>query len=593
MEIEKEKQLASLTTFGVEATSTFYAEYSSLRELEWLSRQPEYLNHEVIHIGGGSNILFIGSWPGLVIRSAIKGITTYPSKDGRVFVIAGAGEKWTDLVEWTIAEGLAGLENLSGIPGSVGAAPVQNVGAYGVEAGDRIFSVECFDTLTRKTISFKAADCQFGYRDSRFKHDWKGRYYVLRVSFLLDRSDKASELSYGPLKSLADRLGHTPSPAEVAEEVKKIRNEKLPDPEELGSAGSYFKNPVVHAGFFKERVLPLAPDMPYHNAGEKRVKLSAAWLIDHAGLKGRSIGNAEVYPKQPLVIVNRGGATGKEVRELGEEVRSIVHQKIEVLLKPEVNIIDPEIKVTVFGSGTSKGVPEIGCPCSVCSSEDPRDKRLRSSVLVETRGLKILIDASPDFRQQMLRSGTKELDALIVTHSHQDHVGGMDDLRPFCMEGAFPIYLRPDVAHDLRTRFEYCFRPAPWPGAPVLDLKEISDSPFLINGLKIIPVEVHHGPLPIFGYRIGNFAYITDAKTIAESEKEKLRDLDVLVLNALRYRDHFSHLTLEEALALIEELKPKRAYLTHMSHDIGLHAELEKRLPENVKPAYDGLVITC
>lgn len=593
MEIEKEKQLAPLTTFGVEATAAFYAEYSSLRELEWFSRQPEYLDYEVLHIGGGSNLLFTGHWPGLVLRSAIKGITTYPSRDGRVFVIVGAGEKWADLVDWTLAEGLAGLENLAGIPGSVGASPVQNVGAYGVEAGDKIFSVECFDTMTRQTVRFKASDCRFGYRDSRFKHEWKGRYYVLRVSFLLERSDKASVLTYGPLKSLTEKLGHTPAPAEVAAEVKRIRNEKLPDPSELGSAGSYFKNPVIHAGFFEQRVLPLAPDIPNHKVDEKRVKLSAAWLIDHAGLKGRRLGGAEVYPKQPLVIVNTGQATGNEVRQLGDEVREAVHRRFEVLLKPEVNIIDPKIKVTMFGTGTSKGVPEIGCSCAVCTSADSRDKRLRASALVETGGLKILIDASPDFRQQMLRSGTKELDALLVTHSHQDHVGGMDDLRPFCLDGAFPIYVRPDVARDLRTRFEYCFRPAPWPGAPVLDLREITNEPFMVEGLKITPVEVNHGPLPIFGYRIGNFAYITDAKTIDDREKEKLHGLDVLVLNALRERNHFSHLTLEEALKLIEELKPKRAYLTHMCHDIGLHTELEKLLPDTVKPAYDGLVITC
>ncbi|MDE6340317.1 MAG: MBL fold metallo-hydrolase, partial [Muribaculaceae bacterium] len=249
------------------------------------------------------------------------------------------------------------------------------------------------------------------------------------------------------------------------------------------------------------------------------------------------------------------------------------------------------MKVTVLGSGTSKGVPEVGCECRVCRSEDSHDKRLRASVLVETAGLRLLIDPSPDFRQQALRMRLADIDAVLVTHSHYDHVGGFDDLRPFCASDDLPVYVRKDVDADLRRRLDYCFREHLYPGVPTFDMHIIDNKPFYINGVKIEPVEVMHGNLPIYGYRIGDFAYITDAKTINEEEKEKLEGLDVLIINSLRDNPHFAHLSLSEALDLISELKPKTAYLTHFNHEAGLHRELEERTPENVHPAYDGMRI--
>lgn len=591
IDIIENKDITSLTTFGIPVKARYFAEYSSERELLAISRREEFLNNEVLHIGGGSNLLFLNDFNGLVLHSTIKGIKEYRKDDDTVYAIAGAGEKWTDFVEWCLARNLAGVENLAHIPGEVGASAIQNVGAYGVEAKDVIHTVECFDTLSRKTVIFSNEECEFGYRDSLFKHDEvRGRYYVLRVSFKLNPDGKARHLDYGPLRSLEERLGREPSIREVAEEVTEVRKNKLPEPGETGSAGSFFKNPVVSTHFY-EKMKEEYPDMPGYPAGEGLTKLSAAWLIDHSGMKGFRIGGAEVYKKQPLVIVNAGDATAADVRRLADEVILRVRSNFYVTLKPEVNFIDTSITVTVLGSGTSKGVPEIGCVCRVCSSEDPHDKRLRASVLVETRGLRLLIDPSPDLREQALRLRLADIDAVLVTHSHYDHVGGFDDLRPFCGNFDLPIYLRKDVDEDLHRRLDYCFREHPYPGVPTFDMHDVGDEPFYINGLKIIPVEVMHGKLPILGYRIGDFAYVTDAKTISDVEKEKLDDLDVLIINSLRDKPHFAHFSYAEAIEMVKELKPKRAYLTHFGHEAGLHTELETRCQENVKPSYDGMVI--
>lgn len=592
MNIEYDKDITHLTTFGVPAGAAMYAEYSSEKELLQISRTQEFIDNEVLSIGAGSNLLFINKFKGLLLHSRITGIKDYRKNDDIVYVIAGAGEKWSTLVDWCVLHGYAGLENMAGIPGDVGASAVQNVGAYGAEASDFIYSVECFDTETRSAVTLKNADCGFGYRDSKFKHEWKQRYIVMRVSFRLKPSLLSSNLEYKPLKEFAENLGRTPTIAETASEIKRIRDSKLPDPTEIGSAGSFFKNPVVGAYYFQEEIKPRGKEMPVHPADEGRVKLSGAWLIDKAGLKGYRVGGAEVWPGQPLVIANTGGATSQDVENVAAHVIKTVREKYGVELHPEVNFIDSSIKVTVLGSGTSKGIPEIGCTCHTCTSDDPHDKRLRASVLVETHGLKILIDASPDLRQQALRNDISSLDAVLFTHQHYDHVGGVDDLRPFCASGDLPIFTNPQTAKDLRTRVDYCFRDHPYPGVPKLDLHEVECRPFYIDGLKITPVEVLHGKLPIYGYRIGNFAYVTDAKTIPDSEKEKLRNLDVLILNCLRIRqEHFAHLILPEALSLIDELKPKRCILTHACHMLGRHEEVSHILPSGVEYAYDGEII--
>lgn len=584
-----------MTTFGVPASAALFAEYSTVKQLTKITRSSEWLNNEVLHIGGGSNLLFVNRYDGLVLHSAIKGIMRYDKDPDTTYVIAGAAENWSDLVDWCVAEGLAGLENLAAIPGEVGAAPVQNVGAYGVEAADVIHNVECFDTLRRETVTLSHDECCFAYRDSMFKHEGRGRYYVLRVSFRLRPTTEASNLSYGPLRRLEERLGHRPDISEVLAEIKAIRAAKLPDPAVIGSAGSFFKNPVIGEFHFKELQKKLQTkglELPHYTQADGSEKLAAGWLIEHAGLKGYHIGGAYVYPDQCLVIANDGSATGADVVSLARHISDRVQAEFGIRLHPEVNYIDTSMTIRMLGTGTSKGVPEVGCRCDVCMSSDLHDKRTRCSCLVSTHGMNILIDVSPDFRQQAIDAGIGGIDAILVTHSHFDHIGGLEDLRPLCGEHDIPIYVREDVENDLHNRLSYAFVEHPYPGVPTFDLHKITDSKFSINGLQIEPINVLHGRKPIFGYRIGDFAYITDAKVIDEEERDKLRGLKLLIVNALRHEDHFAHFTLDEALELIADVKPEQAILTHFSHEIGLHSDLDASLPSDVHPGYDGLTIT-
>jgi len=249
------------------------------------------------------------------------------------------------------------------------------------------------------------------------------------------------------------------------------------------------------------------------------------------------------------------------------------------------------MKLTFLGTGTSTGVPQLRCGCPTCRSDDPRDKRLRASVLVETGGRRLLIDCGPDFREQMLREGSPDIDALLLTHIHYDHVGGIDDLRPWCRHGHhFDIHCTADVESDLRARLPYCFTEHPYPGVPSFRMLRIHpENDFIAAGINVTPLPVMHYRLPIIGFRIGDTAYITDAKTVPESTLLRLRGLDTLVVNALRPAEHLSHMNLEQAVALASRVGARRTLFTHISHDMPPHASVS--LPPGISLAYDGLTV--
>ncbi|ADV43863.1 MBL fold metallo-hydrolase [Bacteroides helcogenes] len=249
------------------------------------------------------------------------------------------------------------------------------------------------------------------------------------------------------------------------------------------------------------------------------------------------------------------------------------------------------MKLRILGSGTSTGVPEIGCTCSVCASADPRDNRLRASSLLHTDDAVILIDCGPDFREQMLRMlSFEKIDGVLITHEHYDHVGGLDDLRPFCRFGEIPVYSDTYTATHLRARMPYCFVDKVYPGVPRIYLWEVEAGiPFYVHHTEIMPVRIMHGKLPILGYRIGQrLGYVTDMLTMPEASYEQLEGVDVLVMNALRLQPHATHQNLSEALKVANRIGAKETYLIHMSHHIGLHAEVSEQLPPHVHLAYDG-----
>lgn len=259
-----------------------------------------------------------------------------------------------------------------------------------------------------------------------------------------------------------------------------------------------------------------------------------------------------------------------------------------------VLLLQTTMKLTFLGTGTSQGIPVIGCTCEICTSADVKDNRLRTSAMLEVNQKIIVIDTGPDFRQQMLRAKPNMVNAVVYTHEHKDHIAGMDDIRPFNFKSgkALDIFASNQVITALKRDYHYVFNEFRYPGVPEVNLHEINgNQAFEVEGVKIIPIKLLHYKLPVLGYRVNNVAYITDASYISDSEKEKLKNLDVLVLNALRKKKHISHFNLDEALEVARELNPKRTFLTHISHLMGKHAEVSLELPKNVFLAYDGLVV--
>lgn len=336
MEIRKNQPLAPLTTFRVPASAETYARFAAEDEiLDFLARHP-LANRRRMVLGGGSNLLFVEDFDGVLLHPALQGVAVHQVRRGHVLLKAMAGENWDDLVALAVANGWGGIENLSHIPGSVGASAVQNIGAYGVEVKDVIERIEAISIPERRKVMIRPQDCGFAYRYSHFKGPWQGRFLVTAVVFRLCRQP-ALVTHYPGVRQAVEQIGAL-NLENLRRAIAALRQGKLPDPARLGNAGSFFKNPVVSRALL-DGLLPDFPDLPRYPQGEKGFKLAAAWLIEKCGWKGRVIGNAAVHDRQALVLVNRGGATGREIYELSEQVRRSVCEKFGVDLEREVLVV--------------------------------------------------------------------------------------------------------------------------------------------------------------------------------------------------------------------------------------------------------------
>ena len=330
--------LLSHNTFGIDARCTRFIEPATAEEVidACLSLKGDPL--PTMTIGGGSNLLLTKDFDGNVIHPAISGIDTVGETDSHTLVRVGSGVVWDDFVATAVEQGWHGAENLSLIPGEAGASAVQNIGAYGAEVKDIIEEVEAVDTATGKVIAISAAECRYGYRQSRFKQDWRGRFIVTHVTYRLAKTF-TPQLDYGNIRSrLASQGIDSPTPRQLREAIVNIRREKLPDPAVEGNAGSFFMNPVVSRDLF-DRIAAHYPSVPHYDTGDGKVKIPAGWMIEQCGWKGSSLGRAGVHSKQALVLVNRGGATGSEIVALSDRIRHDVKEQFGIDIHPEVNII--------------------------------------------------------------------------------------------------------------------------------------------------------------------------------------------------------------------------------------------------------------
>jgi len=337
LQIQENVSLKNFNTFGIDVFAKYFVEIGDPNELIELFADPQWLQMERLVLGGGSNMLFKKDFDGLVIRMNIRGID-HRINHNEVVVVAGAGEVWNDLVNYCVAHEYAGLENLSLIPGSVGASPIQNIGAYGVELQDVFLTCNAFEIASGKFKTFTKEDCRFGYRDSVFKVDVKGQYIIVSVKFLLSLVPD-TKLHYGAIKDeLAKREITSPTIKDVSQVVSHIRVSKLPDPSTIGNAGSFFKNPVIPVDEFKA-IQSYFPDIVNYPADDGDIKLAAGWMIEQCGWKGKVVGNTGTWKNQALVLVNHGGATGEEVYSLSSQIIDSVYSKFGVTLEREVNII--------------------------------------------------------------------------------------------------------------------------------------------------------------------------------------------------------------------------------------------------------------
>jgi len=329
----KDYSLKGHNTFGIEAKCRRFLEYESVEEAQAVAEMLRAQTTPYIIIGGGSNLLLTKDFEGIVVHSAMKGVTF----DGEC-MCCGSGEVWDDMVALSIRQGLYGMENLSLIPGDVGASAVQNIGAYGAEAKDLIASVEAVEIASGAVVTFLGEDCGYGYRQSRFKQAWKDRYLITRVTYQLSATFEP-RLDYGNIRAELERQGiNEPTAQQVRDTVIAIREAKLPDPKVMGNAGSFFMNPIVSREKY-EQLAKQYEGMPHYEVDADHIKIPAGWMIDQCGWKGKSLGRAGVHDKQALVLVNRGGATGEEIVALCETIRKDVEAKFGIAIHPEVNIV--------------------------------------------------------------------------------------------------------------------------------------------------------------------------------------------------------------------------------------------------------------
>jgi len=336
--IRENVSLQKYNTFGIDVTASFFCEFTSTDELSSILSDPDFRNVPVLILGGGSNILFTKNFEGLVLKNSIPGIQLLEQRDHSFLVKAGAGVVWHQLVDWCIGKNYRGIENLSLIPGCAGAAPIQNIGAYGVELKDVFYSLEAFEINTGNLLEYNKRDCEFGYRDSIFKRHMKGKVVITGVT--LELSDNADlNLSYGAIEQELKKMGvDHPGVKAVSDAVCNIRRSKLPDPVLIGNAGSFFKNPEVDASVF-DSLKSDFPSMVGYPSLHGKIKIAAGWLIEQCGWKGKVEGNTGSHKDQALVLVNYGGATGNEILSLAMSIKESVKNKFGVDIEPEVNVI--------------------------------------------------------------------------------------------------------------------------------------------------------------------------------------------------------------------------------------------------------------
>lgn len=337
MKAEENKSLKALNTFGIDAHTRHYLKLTSKAQLAKLSSLPFFNRDNLLVLGGGSNILFTQDYEGLVIHNCIPGIQEVKSQSESVWVRCGAGVEWHDLVMYCVKRGLGGIENLSLIPGKCGAAPMQNIGAYGVELKDVFEELEAWDISNQALRTFTAEDCRFGYRESVFKHELRNRFIILSVTLKLSLAPLLNT-SYGAIRETLEKMGKKPGIQSISDAVIQIRQSKLPNPKELGNAGSFFKNLEMPVEQFKE-LQSEYPDVPFYELPDQMVKVPTGWLIEKCGWKGKKIGNVGSHKNQALVLVNYGDAKGMEVKELAEEIQESVRKTFGLIIFPEVNIV--------------------------------------------------------------------------------------------------------------------------------------------------------------------------------------------------------------------------------------------------------------